>query len=189
LKVSATVTLKSDVLDPQGKVVNQTLKNMGFKNVLNIRQGEFFREVVGIKEGPPPDVNLFNEKNNGLLVKNLISRKLLNSLHDISSGGMILSLCEMCISGKIGAKIKIPNNNIGLHEYLFSEDQSRYLVEINTKNRDIVTKILEENSIYYEVIGKTQKNNLDLDGEFNISLEELNKLNSYWFKNFFKESC
>ena len=86
-------------------------------------------------------------------------------------------------------KIKIPNNSIGLHEYLFSEDQSRYLVEINTKNRDIVTKILEENSIYYEVIGKTQKNNLDLDGEFNISLEELNKLNSYWFKNFFKESC
>jgi len=34
--------LKKDVLDPQGKVVNQTLKNMGYNNVLNIRQGKYF---------------------------------------------------------------------------------------------------------------------------------------------------
>jgi len=42
LKISATVTLKKDVLDPQGKVVNQTLKNMGYNNVVNIRQGKYF---------------------------------------------------------------------------------------------------------------------------------------------------
>ena len=42
MKISATVTLKKDVLDPQGKVVNQTLKNMGYNNVLNIRQGKYF---------------------------------------------------------------------------------------------------------------------------------------------------
>ena len=34
--------MKKDVLDPQGKVVNQTLKNMGYNNVLNIRQGKYF---------------------------------------------------------------------------------------------------------------------------------------------------
>ena len=42
MKISATVTLKKDVLDPQGKVVNQTLKNMGYENVINVRQGKFF---------------------------------------------------------------------------------------------------------------------------------------------------
>tara|TARA_B100000315_G_scaffold256170_1_gene301437 strand:+ start:332 stop:571 length:240 start_codon:yes stop_codon:yes gene_type:complete len=42
LKISATVTLKKDVLDPQGKVVNQTLKNMGYKNIINVRQGKYF---------------------------------------------------------------------------------------------------------------------------------------------------
>ena len=42
MKISATITLKKDVLDPQGKVVNQTLKNMGYNNVLNIRQGKYF---------------------------------------------------------------------------------------------------------------------------------------------------
>ena len=42
MKISATVTLKKEVLDPQGKVVGQTLKNMGYKNIINVRQGKYF---------------------------------------------------------------------------------------------------------------------------------------------------
>ena len=42
MKISVTVTLKNDVLDPQGKVVMQTLKNMGHKNIDNVRQGKYF---------------------------------------------------------------------------------------------------------------------------------------------------
>jgi len=42
LKFSVTVTLKKDVLDPQGKVVQNTVTNLGIKNLKNIRQGKFF---------------------------------------------------------------------------------------------------------------------------------------------------
>ena len=42
MTISATVTLKKEVLDPQGKVVSQTLKNMGYKNIINVRQGKYF---------------------------------------------------------------------------------------------------------------------------------------------------
>ena len=42
MKISTIVTLKKDVLDPQGKVVNQTLKNMGYENIINVRQGKYF---------------------------------------------------------------------------------------------------------------------------------------------------
>ena len=42
MKISATVTLKKEVLDPQGKVVSQTLKNMGYKSIINVRQGKYF---------------------------------------------------------------------------------------------------------------------------------------------------
>ena len=42
MKIYATVTLKKEVLDPQGKVVSQTLKNMGYKNIINVRQGKYF---------------------------------------------------------------------------------------------------------------------------------------------------
>ena len=46
--------MKKDVLDPQGKVVSQTLKNMGYKNIINVRQGKHFEieidETDNIKE-------------------------------------------------------------------------------------------------------------------------------------------
>ncbi len=46
LKFSVTVTLKKDVLDPQGKVVQNTLMNMGMKNLKSIRQGKHFEIEV-----------------------------------------------------------------------------------------------------------------------------------------------
>ena len=46
MKISAIVTLKKEVLDPQGKVINQTLKNMGYQNITNVRQGKYFEIEV-----------------------------------------------------------------------------------------------------------------------------------------------
>ena len=46
MKFSVTVTLKKDVLDPQGKVVENTLINMGMKDLKNIRQGKYFQIEV-----------------------------------------------------------------------------------------------------------------------------------------------
>ena len=42
MKFLVTVTLKKDVLDPQGKVVEKTLKNMGYSNIDSVRQGKYF---------------------------------------------------------------------------------------------------------------------------------------------------
>ena len=50
MKFSVTVTLKKDVLDHQGKVVSQTLKNMGIKNLNQIRQGKFFEIDMNEKD-------------------------------------------------------------------------------------------------------------------------------------------
>ncbi len=50
LKFSVTVTLKKDVLDPQGKVVQNTLSNLGVNNVISIRQGKFFEIEINEKD-------------------------------------------------------------------------------------------------------------------------------------------
>ena len=42
MKVSVIITLKNDVLDPQGKVIHQTLDGMGFEDVIEVRQGKYF---------------------------------------------------------------------------------------------------------------------------------------------------
>ena len=69
MKISAIVTLKKDVLDPQGKVVSKTLKNMGYNNISNVRQGKFFE--IEIKE---------ENKNKAKLVVENICKKLLANL-------------------------------------------------------------------------------------------------------------
>ena len=51
MKVSAIVTLKNDVLDPQGKVIHHALDGMGFKDVNEIRQGKYFE--IDVKESDP----------------------------------------------------------------------------------------------------------------------------------------
>ena len=48
MKVSTIITLKKDVLDPQGKVIHQTLDGMGFEDVNEVRQGKYFE--IDIKE-------------------------------------------------------------------------------------------------------------------------------------------
>ena len=49
--VSAIITLKKDVLDPQGKVIHQTLDGMGFKDVNEVRQGKYFE--IDVNENDP----------------------------------------------------------------------------------------------------------------------------------------
>ena len=46
MKISVIITLKQDVLDPQGKVINQTLTGMGFDNIDEVRQGKYFEISV-----------------------------------------------------------------------------------------------------------------------------------------------
>ena len=51
MKISAIITLKKDVLDPQGKVIHQTLDGMGFKDINEVRQGKYFE--IEVKEEDP----------------------------------------------------------------------------------------------------------------------------------------
>jgi|TARA_B100000902_G_scaffold133965_1_gene132466 phosphoribosylformylglycinamidine synthase len=51
MKVSAIITLKKDVLDPQGKVIHQTLDGMGFQDISEVRQGKYFE--IEVKENDP----------------------------------------------------------------------------------------------------------------------------------------
>ena len=69
MKISVTVTLKKDVLDPQGKVVKQTLKNMGYECIENIRQGKYFE--IELNE---------TDKNKAKKIVEEISKKLLTNI-------------------------------------------------------------------------------------------------------------
>ena len=81
-------------IDSQILLIGKTFGHLG--------QSAFLEEIYSIKDGVSPEINLSNEKNNGDAVLKLIHSGLVRSVHDVSSGGIILSMAEMCLSSMIG---------------------------------------------------------------------------------------
>ena len=77
MKISVTVTLKKDVLDPQGKVVKQTLKNMGHKNIEDVRQGKYFEIELNETEKLKAD-KIIDEISKKLLTNTVIEDYTIN---------------------------------------------------------------------------------------------------------------
>ena len=171
-------------------MVTMDLKGIG--NILlvigktegHLDQSLFAREILNEKNGPPPEINLFNEKNNGETILKLIEKKFIKAAHDVSLGGIITALSQMCIKGKKGATLKKPNYLINKFEYLFGEDQGRYLVEIDKNNLKDVIKILAENTVHYDELGTVSDNDLIIDDKSKVSIDDLIKSNNTWLVNY-----
>ncbi len=70
MKVSAIITLKKDVLDPQGKVIQQALDGMGFENISEVRQGKYFE--IDVNENDPSKAKAVVEDMCKKLLANLV---------------------------------------------------------------------------------------------------------------------
>ena len=70
MKISVIITLKKDVLDPQGKVIHQALDGMGFNDINDIRQGKYFE--INTKENDPKEAKEQVEEMCKKLLANLV---------------------------------------------------------------------------------------------------------------------
>ena len=150
----------------------------------HIDQSLFSRDILNEKNGPPPEINLFNEKNNGETILKLIEKKFVKAAHDVSLGGIITALSKMCIKGKKGAILNKPNYLINKFEYLFGEDQGRYIIEIDKDNLQNVIKILSENSVHFDELGTVSDKDLIIDDKSKVSIDDLIKSHTIWLTNY-----
>ena len=150
----------------------------------HLDQSCYLKENYSIIDGKPPEINLYNEKNNGETVLDLISKQLVLSAHDVSSGGLIIGLSEMSFGSKLGVIINRPKKLSNLTEYFFGEDQGRYILEIGQENLEKSEIILKNNNIYYEKIGFTQKKYFEIENQMRIDINALYKINNQWYNNF-----
>ena len=154
------------------------------KTIGHITQSTFIQENFSIFDGPPPEINLVNEKNNGLAVLKLIKEGLVLSAHDISAGGMLVSLVEMSIKSGLGLKIYKPKKLTNLLEYFFGEDQGRYLIEITKNNQKKIEGFLKKNNVFWEVIGEVQKDIFEIEKIFSLKTKELHNYNNQWYNKY-----
>ena len=109
----------------------------------HLDQSVFAKEILAEKKGPPPSINLFNEKNIGDTVLKLIDQNLIDTCHDVSLGGILIAISKMCIKGKKGIKFNPIKGLINKFEFFFGEDQGRYVIEVSKTNIDKTKQILE----------------------------------------------
>ncbi len=150
----------------------------------HIDQSLFARTILDEKNGPPPEVNLFNEKNNGESILNLIDKGYVKSAHDISLGGLLVAISRMCIKGNKGIKINKPKNLINEIEYFFGEDQGRYLIEVNKEDLKEVTKILNKNSVHHEELGIITQNDMIINEKTKVTIDELKSYYTNWLSKY-----
>ena len=178
------------LFDNLNKIINMKTKKVGNLIIIvgktfgHLGQSSFMREIYSVNEGSPPEINLTNEKNNGQSILNLINLNLVASCHDVSSGGILISLAEMSMASMLGLKILKPKKFTDLNEYFFAEDQGRYLIEIEVDNLKKVESILKKSNIFYEVVAEVQNDIFELSKTFSIKTQELYNNNNQWFKKF-----
>ena len=90
----------------------------------------------------------------------------------------------MCIKSNKGFEFKKLNIFINEIEYLFSEDQGRYIIEINPSDLQKVSKILEKNSVHFDELGKIIDKYLIINQKTKVTIDELKSYNTSWLKEY-----
>ena len=146
----------------------------------HIDQSLFARNILDEKNGPPPEINLFNEKNNGETVLKLVDAGHIKSAHDVSIGGIITAVSKMCIKGNKGINLKKPKYLINEIEYYFGEDQGRYIIEVSKDSLKKVTDILNKNAVHFDELGTISENKLYINDKTKVTIDELSTSNKSW---------
>jgi phosphoribosylformylglycinamidine synthase len=165
------------------KEINNIVLLIG-KTEGHIDQSLFARNILDEKNGPPPEINLFNEKNNGETLLKLIDADYIKSAHDVSIGGIITAVAKMCIKGNKGINLKKPKYLINEIEYFFGEDQGRYVIEVNKESLKKVTEILNKNAVHYDELGIINEDQLFFNEKTKVSIDELRTSNTSWLINY-----
>ncbi|MDD5195214.1 MAG: AIR synthase-related protein, partial [Candidatus Omnitrophica bacterium] len=107
---------------------------------------EYFRYRAE-KKGIVPKIDKKISKKILEAVSKLVRRQLISSCHDISEGGIAVSVAEMCIGSQLGAQVFLKEapqeKNMQNFEVLFSESPSRFIVEVEKKNKEKFERLMQ----------------------------------------------
>ncbi len=146
----------------------------------SLDQSVFAKIILDERKGPPPEINLFNEKNNGETILKLIKEKLALSVHDVSLGGIMIGALKMCIAGSKGIKFNRFKDLINIYQYFFSEDQGRYIIEVDKNNQKKVESILKKNSVHFDLLGETTDKEIIINDEPTFTVDKVTEFYKGW---------
>ena len=148
-------------------------------------QSLYLKTIEGREEGAPPPVDLNAEKRAGTLVRELIELGAVKTCHDIADGGLLVTVAEMCMAGKIGADVSLPEQGSEA-AWLFGEDQGRYVIA--TSDPDKVLNAAASANVAAVIVGQIGGNAISIEGEAKVSVSDLRDLNEGWMPSFMADA-
>ncbi|MGZ4090358.1 MAG: phosphoribosylformylglycinamidine synthase subunit PurL, partial [Bacteroidia bacterium] len=155
------------------------------KQVNDIASSEYLYSYAKIKNTPAPYFNLEEEYALQKAIAAVIRKGIVNSAHDVSDGGLFITLFESALHGEKGFEI---NSSTSLRKdaFLFGEAQSRAVISISAVSKTVFEEELKKSGVPFENIGTVKGHSVVIDGTnygevsefanlYNTSIE--NKLN------------
>ena len=148
----------------------------------DINSSEYLVSYHGVKLSPPPYFDLDKEFKLNTLIQSLISQNLIISAHDVSNGGLWLSLIESALSGAFGFDLT-SDSDVRNDAFLFGESQGRIIISVSPEKQANFVDFMIESDVEFTALGHVTKGELRVD---NISFGFIEDIKSN-YQNKLKE--
>jgi phosphoribosylformylglycinamidine synthase len=128
----------------------------------DINSSQYLSKICGIDYSPAPGFNLEEEFAMQQKLAELINKRLIESAHDVSEGGLFVTLLESSFNNLLGFDVVANDYNIRKDAQWFGEKQSRVVVSVKKEKLDAVKKVLDNHP--YEELGLVTTGSVEIDG-------------------------
>ena len=145
----------------------------------HLGQSLYLREIEKSESGAAPPVDVGAERRNSDFVRALIGSRAVDTVHDISDGGLLVALAEMAMAGARGARILLPAGCAPV-PFLFGEDQGRYLLGVPAEGAKSVIARAQTAGAKAVLLGSTGGDKIEVDGLGAVSVTALRQAHEGW---------
>ena len=149
----------------------------------HLGQSIYLREIEGREEGGAPPVDLAAERKYGDFVRGLIEQGRVDTVHDISDGGLLVAIAEMALKGDIGADIGQASLADAV-PFFFGEDQARYVIAAPFAEAERIVQEARDAYIPVTELGKTGGDAIVVNDKERVRLSTLREAHESWFPRF-----
>ncbi|HEX6981782.1 MAG TPA: phosphoribosylformylglycinamidine synthase subunit PurL [Balneolaceae bacterium] len=169
--------LENHRMTPDFKNENDIIYYIGAKRK-GLGGSEYLHSVHGLTTGNAPEINLDFEARLQTALLDAIQQQMVNAAHDISDGGLAVTLAEMTIFSGKGAKISVDRMRVNKHEVLYSEAQSGVVVTCDGNEQEKLEAHFADNEIPYAKLGTVgaESDGLEIEGLLHLSIDEMNAI-------------
>lgn len=137
---------------------------------------EYLKTVHGLTTGDAPELDLDYELKLQQILLDAIKNKMVNAAHDVSDGGLAVTLAEMAIFSGRGANVSLKNLKGSYIEVLYSEAQSGVVVTVPKEDARALEQYFDKHDIFFDELGSVGGSKLIIDEFIEQSVAELKEV-------------